>query len=166
MSGAAATLPVTLRHSLLACLFLLICATWAAYAARPQNPDFASPEPVVDLTSTLTPYHAAAATENDDSRWFLTTVANRAVRPVTRILLADQPSDAGLRIFPRRGRAAIRQVAASDADVTVENAHAYGRYAYRVVIPPVTSAALALRIANDDATPHVRAWSESAIAAH
>src|SRR5579864_1732836 len=108
LSGGAAAFPVTLRHSLLAGLFVLICASFAAYAV--QNPDFAGPEPVIDLTGTLTPYHAAAANENDDSRWFLTTVANRAVRPVTRILLVDQPSDAGLRIFPRRGRAAIRQV--------------------------------------------------------
>ena len=141
-------------------------AAWAANVSGGQNPDFARPAPVIDLTNSLAPYHAASAPENDGSRWYLTTVANQAVRPVTRILLAEQPYDAALRLLPRRGRAALRQVATSDADVIVENAHAYGRYAFRVTIPPATSAALAIRIANDDATPRVSAWSESAIAAH
>src|SRR5579862_1150092 len=157
---------IPFRRSLAACLFLVLCVILTAHAAGPQNPDFSRPDPVIDLTGTLSPYHASAASDNDSSRWYLTTVANRAVRPVTRILLAEQPADAALRILPRRGRASVRQVAASDADVTVENAHAYGRYAFRVTIPPATSTALAIRIANGEATPRVLAWSESAIAAH
>jgi diguanylate cyclase (GGDEF)-like protein/PAS domain S-box-containing protein len=156
---------VQVRLLLVLCLFAAIHAVWAAPATGPQNPDFARPDPVIDLTRTLSPYHASVAADNDDSHWYLTTLANRAVRPVTRILVAEQPYDAGLRLLPRRGRASIRQVAASDADVIVENAHAYGRYAFRVTVPPATSAALAIRIANADAKPRVSAWSESAIAA-
>ena len=157
---------VRVRLLAVLCLFAVIQAAWNAHAASRQYPDFARPDTVIDLTGTLSPYQASGAAENDGSRWYLATVANRAVRPVTRILLVEQPYDAGLRLLPRRGRAAIRQVAASDADVIIENAHAYGRYAFRVTIPPATSAALAIRIANDEAKPRVIAWSESAIAAH
>lgn len=147
-------------------IFAVLRSVWIASAANPPATDFSRPDPVIDLAGMLSPYHASGALENDNSRWYLTTVANRAVRPVTRILLSEQPADAGLRLLPRRGRASIRQVAASDSDVTIENAHAYGRYAFRVTIPPATSAALAIRVANDDARPHIRAWSEAAIAAH
>jgi len=166
LSGGAAFSPVPFRRSLVACVLLALCVLWVAHAASPQNPDFSQADPVINLTGSLSAYHASTSSGDDGSRWYLTTVANRAVRPVTRILLAEQPPDAGLRLLPRRGRASIRQVAASDADVTVENAHAYGRYAFRVTIPPATSAALAIRIANDDVRPRVLAWSESAIAAH
>lgn len=166
MSGGAAFFSVPFRRLPAACLLLVLCVIWTANGASPLNPDLARPDPVIDLTGTLSPYHAPLTGANESSRWYLTTVMNRSVRPVARVLLADEPYDAGLRILPRRGRAGIRQVAASDADVIVENAHAYGRYAFRVTVPPATSAALAIRIANDDANPHVRAWSEPAIAAH
>ncbi|HEX3431992.1 MAG TPA: GGDEF and EAL domain-containing protein [Rhizomicrobium sp.] len=151
---------------LVLCAVLFTVAAWSAGARVSPNIDFASSRPVLDLTGSLSPYQAPGSPENDGSRWYLTTVSNQTVRPVTRILLAEQPFDAGFRLLPRRGRAAIRQVATSDADVTVENAHAYGRYAFRITVPPATSAALAIRVDNDDATPRITAWSESAIAAH
>ena len=94
------------------------------------------------------------------------TAVDESVRPATRILLADQPYDAALRILPRRGRAAIRQVATSDVDVIVENAHAYGRYAFRVTMPPATSAELAVRLTDAAAQPQITAWIEPALAAH
>src|SRR4029077_12187800 len=117
-------------------------------------------------SGALFPYHASNGAETDGSRWYLTTAANQGVRPVTRVLLAEQPYDAGIRILPRRGRAAIRQVATSDADVIVENAHAYGRYAFRVTIPPATTAELAVRLSNADAQPRMSAWFEPFLAAH
>jgi diguanylate cyclase (GGDEF)-like protein/PAS domain S-box-containing protein len=131
-----------------------------------RGPDFASTDLVIGLGSALSPYHAANGKESDGSAWYMLTAVNESVRPVTRILLADQPFDAALRILPRRGRSAIRQVATSDADVTVENAHAYGRYAFRVTMPPATSAELALRLSDAEVHPQVSAWLESALAAH
>ncbi|HEY2446739.1 MAG TPA: GGDEF and EAL domain-containing protein [Rhizomicrobium sp.] len=137
-----------------------------AGAANSRSVDFGGAAPVMDLTWALSPYHAANGTENDDSRWYMMTAANQSVRPATRVLLADQPFDSALRIFPQRGRAAIRQVATSDADVIVENAHAYGRYAFRVTIPPATSAELAVRLSNANAQPQLSAWLEPVLAAH
>jgi len=165
LSGPAARLLNPIRLLLVACLSVGLGQALASGSGA-RSVDFAQPTPVIDLTGSLAPYHAASSPEGDGSRWYLATIANQAVRPVTRILLAEQPYDSALRILPRRGRAAIRQVATSDADIIVENAHAYGRYAFRVTIPPATSAALAIRIANADARPRVGAWSEPALAAH
>jgi len=128
--------------------------------------DFASTQPVLDLAGALAPYHAANGAEADGSLWYMLTIANQSVRPVTRILLADQPLDASLRVLPARGRAAIRQVATSDADIVVENAHAYGRYAFRVSMPPAASAELAVRLSNAGTEPRLAAWLEPALAAH
>jgi diguanylate cyclase (GGDEF)-like protein/PAS domain S-box-containing protein len=137
-----------------------------ARAEIPRGPDFASSELVLELGPALSPYHAANGVETDGSRWYMMTVLNESVRPVTRILLADQPYDSALRIFPRRGRAAIRQVATSDSDVNIENAHAYGRYAFSVTIPPATTAELAVRVSDAAVRPRVSAWLEPALAAH
>jgi diguanylate cyclase (GGDEF)-like protein len=149
-------------------VFVAMCAAGLARGAvaGSHNPDFASPRPVLALGWSLAPYHAASGADSDGSRWYMMTAVNQSVRPVTRILLADQPYDAGLRILPRRGRAAIRQVATSDAEVTVENAHAYGRYAFRVIMPPATSAELAIRLTDADAQPQISAWLEPDLAAH
>ncbi|MGH6888586.1 MAG: putative bifunctional diguanylate cyclase/phosphodiesterase [Rhizomicrobium sp.] len=149
-------------------IFALFAGAAAALASGdiPHGPDFASTDPVLDLGSALSPYHAANGVETDGSRWYMMTAVNESVRPVTRILLADQPYDSALRVFPRRGRAAIRQVATSDADVSIENAHAYGRYAFSVTIPPATTAELAVRVSNAAARPRVSAWLEPALAAH
>ena len=128
--------------------------------------DFSSPPAVLSLGRALAPYHAANGNESEGSRWYMMTAANGSVRPVTRVLAIEQPYDSGLRLLPRRNRAAIRQVATSDADVLVENAHAYGRYAFRITIPPATSAELAMRISDANPQPRVSAWLEPALAAH
>jgi diguanylate cyclase (GGDEF)-like protein len=94
------------------------------------------------------------------------TVANQLPRPVTRILIAEESPDAMLRVFPRRARPAIRQIASSDPDVIAEPAQAYGRHAFRVTIPAARSLSLALRISDADVPPMVAAWSEGALAAH
>ena len=145
-----------------------IAATFSPAASPPpgRSLDFASPADVLGLGPALAPYHAANGSEPDGSRWYMTAAANQSVHPVTRVLLVDQPYDSGLRLLPRRNRAAIRQVATSDADVLVENAHAYGRYAFRVTIPPATTAELAMRISDADAQPRASAWLEPALAAH
>lgn len=145
-----------------------MCAVGLASAAPPpaRSLDFANPAAVLAIGPALAPYHGANGSEADGSRWYMLTAANQSVRPVTRVLIVDQPYDSGLRLLPRRNPAAIRQVATSDADVLVENAHAYGRYAFGVTIPPATSAELAIRISDANPRPRVNAWLEPALAAH
>lgn len=164
-------MPASKRVSFAASLILSLLSIVALQPSQgadapARSLDFAGSAPVLDLAPALTPYHAANGSEVDESRWYMTTATNQSVRPATRILVADQPADSGLRLLPRRSRAAIRQVATSDADVLVENAHAYGRYAFRVTIPPATSAELAIRVSDADAHPRISAWVEPALAAH
>lgn len=153
-------------RTLVVIIALLAGAVGATASDIPHGPDFASGDPVLALGPALSPYHAANGVETDGSRWYMMTAVNESVRPATRILLADQPFDSALRVFPRRGRAAIRQVATSDADVSIENAHAYGRYAFSITIPPATTAELAVRLSNTAAHARVSAWLEPALAAH
>ena len=80
--------------------------------------------------------------------------------------MAGEPADAALRLFPRAGRAIIRQVASSDGGITVVREPAFGRYSFRVTVPPGTSAALALRLSYADSPPSVLAWREPALVAY
>src|SRR6185312_4637223 len=91
---------------------------------------------------------------------------NGSVRPVTRVVMAADPPDAALRLFPRRARPQIAQLASSDSGVTVERLHALGRHAFSVTIPPATSISLAMRLAYADDKPSVVAWNEPALVAH
>lgn len=150
-------------------LIVLLLAVAAGFAAASQNPgavNFASNDPFVDLGKSLSLYHAPSATAPDGSVWYMMTATNDSVRPATRILLAGQPAGASVQFFPRRARPSIRQIASSDAEVTIEPARAYGRRAFRVIVPPASSAALAIRVADADAPPAVEAWSEPALIAH
>jgi len=56
-------------------------------------------------------------------------------------------------------------VASTNPGVLVETAHAYGRHAWRVTIPPGTNAGFAIEMANTAAPPSLLAWTEPAIAA-
>ncbi|HEY1614499.1 MAG TPA: bifunctional diguanylate cyclase/phosphodiesterase [Rhizomicrobium sp.] len=148
-------------------VLLVVLAMLSIAPAYAGTANFAAPKPVLDLSQALSTYHAANGNEADGSQWFMITAVNPSERPFTRILLAEQPADAMLRLFPRRARTAIRQVAASDSSVIVENAHAYGRYAFRVTVPAASSVALAIRLANaDDSRPSISAWTEPALAGH
>ncbi|HEY1631985.1 MAG TPA: GGDEF and EAL domain-containing protein [Rhizomicrobium sp.] len=157
----------------LAALFLMLMAAMAATAAPVMVPkearshgslDFANPDSMLDLKEALSPYQAP---EKDGSRWFMLTAVNQSVKPVMRILLAGEPPDSSLKLFPMRGRPLIRQIASSDSDVSVESARAYGRHTWRVTIPPATSVALAIRMENAQSDqPTVQAWTEPAIISH
>jgi diguanylate cyclase (GGDEF)-like protein/PAS domain S-box-containing protein len=143
----------------------------APYVGHPQAPDrlsidFSQGAAVIELKGVLSPYHAPSGSEKDGSLWYMMTAVNEAPRPVTRILVAAEPPNISLHFFPRRGRPEIRQVASSDSGISVERARAFARHAYRVTIPPATSAALAIRIANADARPSILAWTEPALVAH
>lgn len=128
--------------------------------------DFAGPDPVLQLGRGLSPYHAPGGRESDGSLWYLATVSNPSGHAVTRLLLAEESAGAALHFFPRPTRAAILQAASSDGAVTVERERALGRYAYRVTLPPATTAALALRLGSADARPAVLAWNEPALVAY
>ena len=135
-----------------------------AHDAKPV--DFAAGDPAIELRTGLSPYHAPGGNESDGSHWYMMPVANQSTRPVTRILLAGEAADAALHFFPQPTRAMIQQVASSDGGVNVERQPAFGRHAYRVTIPPATTAALAVRLLNAAAVPSVLAWSEPALVAY
>jgi hypothetical protein len=166
------TVKQAFKFTLLLAFGLLSSLASAAPAAVPKaakdqiSVDFAGQVAVIDLRDLLTAYGTPAGQEKDGSRWYVMPATNGSVRPVTRVLMAADPPDAALHIFPRRARPEILQVASSDSGVTVERLHSIGRHAFLVTIPPATSVSIALRAAYADDRPSIFAWSESAIVAH
>ena len=150
-----------------AILFLVIAG--AASLGRAQTPapshiNFADPASVIALKDALAPYHGPGTDEKDGSSWYTVTVANDSPRPVARVLLASEPAGMGLSIFPRATRPAILQAGSSDSGILVEQVSAYGRRAFRVILPPSTSFPLAIRVANANTPPSLLAWTEPALA--
>ncbi len=138
----------------------------AAGGTDKEGVNFADAKPTLDLRSALKPYRAPSGPEADGSSWYMTTIFNDAERPVSRIMLADQPPNASVRIVPRRGRTAILQVASSDVGITVENARGFGRHAFLITVPPATSATIAVRVINASAPPTIVAWTIPALVSH
>lgn len=165
---------VRLRKAVLLFLALFAAISASALAAAAENPAgsdptaiaFSTAAPVLELKAALSPYHAPSGQEADGSLWYIVTVANNGPRAMTRVLVASDPADAAFRFFPLPGRAAIRQVASSDGGIVVAREPAFGRHAFRVTVPPGTSAALALRLSHADAPPSVLAWREPALVAY
>src|SRR6201996_1418164 len=147
---------------------LLLTATLAARAAdKPANTiNFGSSENVLELKNALSPYRAPGGTEADGSSWYIVQVSNDSVRPATRVLLAGQPPRAALSLLPRGSRPAILAVASSDSGTVVEPASAYGRRAWRVIVPPVSTVGLAIQVGSADAPPALSAWTEPALSSH
>jgi diguanylate cyclase (GGDEF)-like protein len=148
-------------------LLALACA--GAVLARPieaNDVQFSDAAVRIELKAALSPYHAASSLEADGSRWHIMTVANQLPRTVARVLIAEESPNVALRIFPRRARPAIRQIASSDPDVIVEPAQAYGRHAFRVIVPAARTVSIALKLSDADDHPMVAAWSEGALSAH
>ena len=152
-----------MQKTLTALLLLLLAIVAGVATASQSGVNFAANDALLDLGRSLTLYHAPSSSGQDG--WYMVTATNDSVRPATRILLAGQLVGASVRFFPRRARPSIRQIASSDAEVTVEPARAYGRHAFRVIVPPASSAALAIRMADADAQPAVEAWTEPALIA-
>jgi diguanylate cyclase (GGDEF)-like protein len=142
--------------------------TQPAAAAQQGTPpvNFGSPENVIPLKPALAPYHAPGGPEADGSSWYMLPVMNNSVRPAIRVLVAGQAPSSALKFFPRSTRPAILAVVASESGVTVETAPAYGRRAWRVTVPPVTTAALAIRVGSADAPPALSSWTEPALSSH
>jgi diguanylate cyclase (GGDEF)-like protein/PAS domain S-box-containing protein len=138
-------------------------------ASQPQTPliNFGSTENVLELKGALSPYKApGGGTEADGSSWYIVQISNDSVRPATRVLLAGQPPRAALSLIPRRTRPAVLAVASSDSGTVVETAPAYGRRAWRVIVPPVSTVGLAIRVGSADMPPAISAWTEPALSAH
>ena len=159
-----------LRRFALICfaLFLaLFSVAGFAFAAEPSQVNFGKTDNVLDLKPFLAPYRApGGGTEADGSSWYIVQVSNDTVRPAARVLLASQPPRAALSLFPRKSRPSILAVASSDSGTVVETASAYGRRAWRVIVPPVSTVGLAIRVGSADAPPALAAWTEPALSAH
>ena len=161
---------------LLALLFALVASYGVATAQRDHQIastpavdapiDMAAPAAALELEGALSPYHAPGGNESDGSRWYILTVSNSAKGPVSRILVAPEPAGAALRIFPQPDRARLLQVASSDGGITVHPEDGFSRDAFRVTVPPATTAALAIRVANADSPPSVLAWREPELMAY
>jgi len=129
--------------------------------------NFGKTDNALDLKPFLSPYRApGGGTEADGSSWYIVQVSNDTVRPATRVLLAGQPPRAALSFLPRRSRPAILAVASSDSGTVVETASAYGRRAWRVIVPPVSTVGLAIRVGSADTPPALSAWTEPALSSH
>ena len=163
-------LPVTKRFAFAAALSAaLIVAFAASYSVRATTPtvvDFASPDEVLVIQDALAPYHAPSGIQPDGSNWYLIKATNSALHASSRVLRAEQPPSVGFRLLPRPSRPSILSVASSDSAVSVESMGAYGKRSYRVIIPPATSVAIAVQIANGADPPSLMAWTEPALAAH
>ena len=148
---------------------LVLCAilfAGGALAADNHGVNFGAADNVIALKTALTPYHAPAGPEADGSSWYMLTVTNDSVRPAARVLLAGQPPRLALGLMPRSMRPTILGIASSDSAVVVETATAYGRKAWRVIIPPVTTVGLALRVGAASSPPALYAWTEPALSSH
>jgi diguanylate cyclase (GGDEF)-like protein/PAS domain S-box-containing protein len=128
----------------------------------PPPVNFGSNQNVLDLKSSLIIDRA----EDDGSRWYFVQVTNDSVRSSTRVLLAGQPPSSALTFIPRSTRPAIVALAGSDSGTVVETASAYGRRAWRVIVPPVSTVRLAIRVANAATPPPLQAWTEPALSSH
>ncbi|HEY0302570.1 MAG TPA: diguanylate cyclase, partial [Rhizomicrobium sp.] len=146
----------------------LLAALVAVAAPPPANAvDFAGPDGVIQIVEGLAPYHAPGAKNAPDgSGWYLITATNSSIRPAARVLVADQPQSVSFRILPLATRPSILGVASSDPLVVIAKMSAYGRKAFRVIVPPATSVAVAVQIANAAQPPSLLAWTEPALAAH
>jgi hypothetical protein len=143
-----------------------VAAPVGASRASGGTINFAGDDGVLELKNALTASRGPSAKEAGGAVWYMMTATNPSERSVSRIILAGQPPNEGLRIFPASARPAVLNIASSDADVIVEHARSDGRHAFRVTIPPATSATLALQVAYADPRPSVVAWAEPALVSH
>lgn len=159
----------SIRRFGLSLFTLFLTAVASAHAADKQAAlvNFGSAENVLELKNALLPYRApSGVAEPAGSAWYIVQVSNDSVRPATRVLLAGQPPRAALSILPRRSRPAILAVASSDSGTVVETAPAYGRRAWRVIVPPVSNVGLAIQVGSADNPPALSAWTEPALSSH
>ncbi|MEY4966959.1 MAG: hypothetical protein RL274_2542 [Pseudomonadota bacterium] len=149
----------------------LVATSAAQPAGKPQPAppitiNFGSNQNVLDLKPALTPDRAPGSTETDGSSWYFVQVTNDSVRPATRVLLAGQPPRSAHSLLPKPMRPSILALAGSDSGTVVETASAYGRRAWRVIVPPVSTVRLAIRVGAAATPPALFAWTEPALSSH
>jgi diguanylate cyclase (GGDEF)-like protein/PAS domain S-box-containing protein len=145
---------------------VLFAAGWSTAAQDSRTIDLGASDAVIELQDVLGPYHMPVGQIARPSSWYMLAVTNASQRTARRVLQAGQSPEVSLRFLPPASRPSILSVASTDPGVLVETAHAYGRHAWRVTIPPGTTASFAIEVANASAPPSVLAWTEPAIAAH
>jgi hypothetical protein len=158
-----------IRSALFAALIALAFAGLTAAAVPPKDPHTVSlgvADAVIELGDALGPYKMPASTSSNASQWYTFNAENASNRAAIRVLQAGQPAYTALTIVPRTSRPRIVSLAGSDPDVVVETVKAYGGHAYRVTIPPQTSATLAVELSNAGTPPSLLAWTEPALASH
>ena len=164
---------MTLRACIRLLAFALTCGVTAmAIAAPPGQPandstviNFAAQDAVLDLRPSLAPERMSLPAE-PGTAWFTVSVKNDSVNLVSRVLVASDSPSSGLALSPLRVRPTLSEVAASDAGVVVERANAFGKRAFRIILPAAHSATLALHFNGTLQLPSLFAWTESALIAH
>ena len=162
-----------MKHCLriLLSIFALFCVTAsaaenaAAPAANGAAFDFAAPDAVADLGAAIAPRDAGASSVRD--AWYTVAVKNGdAAKPLARVFTAtDSPGD-GLQISPMPMRPRLIDAAGSGAGILVERAMAFGPNAFRVTLPPMQTATLALHFEGAGDRPSLLVWAEPALIAH
>jgi diguanylate cyclase (GGDEF)-like protein len=134
---------------------------------RPEGPivDLSAPATVIDSSPALVPSRTEEAAQSG-VLWFTLGVENTSPAPIARVLTVMESPRAGFSGTPFNTRSALRGVAASDASVPIEQAVAFGRNAFRIVLPPNHYATLALQFEGVSGRPVLLAWNEAALIAH
>ncbi|MGQ0741757.1 MAG: putative bifunctional diguanylate cyclase/phosphodiesterase [Alphaproteobacteria bacterium] len=127
--------------------------------------DFGAPDAVLNLRPALIPENVGGPADPGEV-WYTIQVRNEKQQPAARVLAAGDSPSSGLAVWPLRMRPALRAAAASDASVVVERANAFGRHAYRVILPASHAATLALHFTGTQQRPSLIAWTEPALIAH
>ncbi len=127
--------------------------------------DFASPIAMLNLSGALSD-NRVSEPGHPNSAWFTISIKNDGIQPVSRVLLADDPPSSGLALLPQTSRPILREAAGSDSSLIIERAAAFGRFAFRITLPPAHSATLALHFDSVAGRPSLLAWSEAALVAH
>ncbi len=127
--------------------------------------NFGAADAMLDLRPTLSPGQANNAADPEGG-WFTVPVKNESVTPASRVLVASDSPSSGLAAMPLRIRPSLREVAASDSSVVVERVTAYGKRAFRIILPAAHSATLALHFEGASQPPSLYAWTEPALIAH
>jgi diguanylate cyclase (GGDEF)-like protein len=157
--------------AVLAFLFAAAVCPGEPPAPSPQSKEaengapFAINAGVIELRQMLAEYHPSGAPA-DNSVWYVFTAINNSKQTSIRVLLAGQPPGSGLELLPHPARPAILQATSANPAVVIEHARDYGRHAFRVSLPPYTSAMLAIRIEGAGSPPSLMAWTEPALSTH
>jgi hypothetical protein len=150
---------------LLAAVLLVTPRVQAEEAPPGAALDLAVAPAVIDLAASVEPRELKDPAD-PNGLWFTLSVQNRANMAVTRVLAATDPPGAALAVLPMAGRPMLIEAAASDPDIIIERAVAFGANAFRVQVPPGKAATLALHVENVAERAPLLAWTEPALIAH